>query len=285
MWLQIVGKTRLALSPAENHWWHVALYLSPRGLRTSPTPCVAGSFEVAFDFVDHALTIARSDGASRSLALGSRSVASFFAEYVAALDSLGIRCAFHARPVEVVTAVPFAEDRQVHAYDADAVHRCWKILLATDRVMKRFRGRYLGKQSPTHFFWGSFDLAVTRFSGRPAPIHPGGVPNCPDYVMVEAYSHECSSCGFWPGGGAVDEPAFYAYTYPQPSGYATAAVEPDAARYDDKAGEFILPYEAVRRAAEPEAMLMAFFQSTWVAAADHARWDRNALERPESLWP
>ncbi|MEO8938050.1 MAG: DUF5996 family protein, partial [Burkholderiaceae bacterium] len=248
MALQIVGKTRLALSPVENHWWHVPMYLSPRGLRTSPMPCPRGSFEVAFDFIDHVVAVERSDGVSRRFALASRSVASFFDEYVATLASLDVRCAIRASPVEVVTAIPFAEDRRIRPYDADAVHRCWRILLATDQVMKRFRGRFLGKQSPSHFFWGSFDLAATRFSGRVAPPHPGGVPNCPDYVMVEAYSHECSSCGFWPGGGAIDAPAFYAYTYPQPPGYAATVVGPEAAYYDEQAGEFILPYEAVRLA-------------------------------------
>jgi hypothetical protein len=286
MWLQIVGKTRLALAPMENHWWQVPLYMTPRGLTTSTMPYGNRTFSVDVDFLDHALTVRANDGAVRRLALAPRSVADFYAEYLAALTSLGFDLAFRRRgPVEVVTAIPFADDRQHASYDAAAANRCWRILVQADRVLKRFRGRFLGKASPVHLFWGSFDLAATRFSGRRAPRHPGGAPNCPDYVMVEAYSHECSSCGFWPGGGAFSEPAFYAYAYPEPPGYGDRAVRPDGARYDRAAREFILPYEAVRNANDPDGALLQFIQTTYEAAADLAHWDRAALERPPSEWP
>ena len=285
MWTQIVGKTRLALAPMENHWWQVGLYVTARGLTTSPMPCGERSVEVEFDFIDHALALRTSDGTGIRFALTPRSVADFYALYLDALQWLGVEPALMASPVEVETAIPFAQDRTHASYDADAAQRCWRILAGTDRVLKRFRGRFVGKQSPVHFFWGSFDMASTRFSGRTAPRHPGGAPNCPDYVMVEAYSHECASAGFWPGGGALDEPAFYAYAYPQPSGYDERAVRPAAARYDAKAGEFILPYEAVRGASDPDAVLLEFFQSTYDAAADTAGWDRAALDRPQSQWP
>ncbi len=279
MWTQIVGKTRLALAPMENHWWQVALYLTARGLTTSPMPCGQRTVEVEFDFCGHALRLQASDGASHSFALAPRSVADFHARYIAALHSLGIEPVLMARPVEVETAIPFAQDHEHASYDADAAHRCWQILAQADRVLKRFRGRFTGKQSPVHFFWGSFDLALTRFSGRAAPRHPGGAPNCPDRVMVEAYSHECCSCGFWPGGGASAEPAFYAYAYPEPPGYATRPARPAAARYHPQAREFILPYEAVRSAADPDATLLEFLQTGYEAAADLGRWDRAALER------
>jgi hypothetical protein len=285
MWTQIVGKTRLALAPMENHWWQVTLYVTARGLATSAMPCGGRSVEVEFDFIDHALALRASDGRQSSFALVPRSVADFYALYLAALKSLDVEPALMASPVEVETAIPFAEDRTHASYDADAAQRCWRILAGVDRVLKRFRGRFVGKQSPVHFFWGSFDLASTRFSGRAAPRHPGGAPNCPDYVMVEAYSHECASAGFWPGGGAIDEPAFYAYAYPQPDGYDRQPVRPAAARYHAKAGEFLLPYEAVRSAADPDAALLEFLQSTYDAAARTGRWDRAALERPEREWP
>ena len=285
MCMQIVGKTRLAFAPMENHWWQVAFYVTPRGLATSAIPDGERSFAVEFDFVGHSLAVRCSDGSSHGFALVPRSVADFHALYMAALHSLGIEPKLMPSPVEVETAIPFAEDREHAAYDPDAAHRCWQILVRVDQVMKRFRGRFVGKQSPSHFFWGSFDLAVTRFSGRPAPRHPGGAPHCPDYVMVEAYSHECSSCGFWPGGGAIEEPAFYAYAYPEPPGYATHAVRPSAALYDPQAREFILPYEAVRSDPDPDAALLAFFQTTYEAAANHGRWDRPALDRGQGEWP
>jgi hypothetical protein len=284
MWTQIVGKTRLAAAPIENHWWQVTLYVTPRGLTTGAMPYRGGTFAVAFDFVAHRLAIETSDGASRTIPLAPKTVADFYAEYRSALGALGIELAIVPRPVEVETSIPFAEDRAHRSYDPDAVRRYWRILSRADRVLKRFRGRFLGKASPVHFFWGSFDLATTRFSGRRAPRHPGGAPNTPDAVMVEAYSHECSSCGFWPGGGPITEPAFYAYAYPEPAGYAERAVRPAAARYDAAAREFILPYAAVRRSPTPEEDVLAFLQSTYEAAADLGTWDRAALDRPAADW-
>ena len=285
MWTQIVGKTRLALAPMENHWWQVALYLTPRGLTTSPMPLGSRTFAVTFDFLDHQLVVRASDGSGGALPLVSQSVADFYRAYGEALRALGLDVTIRPVPVEIETAIPFAEDRTHASYDADAAQRCWRILVQTDRVFKQFRGRFLGKQSPSHFFWGSFDLATTRFSGRRAPLHPGGAPNCPDYVMQEAYSHECSSCGFWPGGGAIAEPAFYAYAYPAPGGYGAHAARPAAAYYSTQMGEFILPYESVRTAAAPDDVLLEFLQSTYEAAADLAHWDRASLDRPAAEWP
>jgi hypothetical protein len=279
MWIQIVGKTRLGLAPMENHWWQVALYVTPRGLTTSSIPHGERTFAVDFDFVEHALWVRADDGAVRRLALAARSVADFYDEYMTVLHSLGLDVALMAVPVEVQTAIPFAEDHEHAAYDADAAKRCWQILLQTDRVLKRFRARFLGKASPVHFFWGSFDLATTRFSGRTAPRHGGGAPNCPDHVMVEAYSHECSSCGFWPGTGPVGEPAFYSYAYPEPAGYAEHAVGPAGAYYHRELREFVLPYEVVRTSPSPDDALLEFAQSTYEAAAEHGGWDRHALDR------
>jgi hypothetical protein len=285
MWMQIVGKTRLALAPSENHWWEVPLYVTPRGLTTSAIPHDTRTFSVGFDFIEHKLTVLASDGASREIQLVPRSVADFYAAYMAALRALGLGVHIHPVPVEVETAIPFAEDRQHASYDPDAANRCWRILAQSDRVLKRFRGRFLGKASPVHFFWGSFDLAATRFSGRRAPRHPGGAPNCPNYVMEEAYSHECSSAGFWPGAGPIAEPAYYSYAYPEPPGYADHPVQPKEAYYSGEVREFILPYEAVRTASAPDEMLLAFLQSTYEAAADLAKWDRAALDRPPAEWP
>jgi hypothetical protein len=282
MWTQIVGKTRLALAPPENHWWQVALYLTPRGLTTSSIPLGDRTFAVDFDFIDHHLYVRTSDGAVGSLALVPQSVAEFFTAYFELLRSLDLSVAIYPVPVEVETAIPFEVDREHAAYDANAANRCWRILVQADRVLKRFRGEFVGKSSPVHFFWGGFDLAATRFSGRPAPLHPGGVPNCPAWVMEQAYTHECSSCGFWPGGGLIAEPAFYAYAYPTPAHFGERRVQPDAAFYSQELGEFILPYEAVRTAAAPDEMLLAFFQSTYAAAADLGGWDRAALERRQS---
>jgi hypothetical protein len=278
MWTQIVGKTRLALAPMENHFWQVAFYLTARGLTTSPMPYGGRSLEVEFDFVSHQLCIQTDDGAQRILPLAPMTVASFFSRYMNTLRDLGIEPAIYPRPVEVATAIPFADDQEHGTYLAEAAHRCWLILLNTERVLKRFRGRFAGKQSPVHFFWGSFDLASTRFSGKRAPLHPGGVPNCPDRVMIEAYSRECSSCGFWPGD-ENSQPAFYAYAYPEPADYALRRIEPPAANYDLKAREFLLPYEALRSAPQPDEALLRFFQSTYEAAADLGAWDRAALER------
>ena len=285
MWTQIVGKTRLALAPMENHWWQVALYLTPRGLTTSAIQFDERTFAVDFDFIDHSLWLRVSDGATRQLELAARSVADFYAEYMAVLGNLGLGVRLVPSPVEVQKAIPFAEDNEHAAYDPDAARRSWEILRRTDSVLKRFRGRFVGKASPVHFFWGSFDLATTRFSGRRAPRHGGGAPNCPDYVMVEAYSHECSSCGFWPGGGPIAEPVFYAYAYPEPAGYAEHTARPEGAYYHREMREFILPYAAVRRAASPEDSILEFVQSTYEAAAEHGQWDRASLDRPPGEWP
>jgi hypothetical protein len=276
LWTQIVGKVRLALEPMVNHWWQVPLYVSARGLTTSlmHTPLVG--LEVEFDFVDHILHLRTSDGRLRQITLEPRTVASFYAETMDVLDSLGVQASMLARPVEVPVAIPFPEDDQHHFYDADAVHRFWLALVQTHRVMTQFRARFVGKASPVHFFWGAADLAATRFSGRRAPKHPGGVPNCADWVQELAYSHEVSSCGFWPGGDG--EGLFYAYAYPQPDGFADWPVSPDVATYDPGLGEFILPYRAVRLAADPDRVLLAFFESTYEAAAELGGWDRQALE-------
>ena len=279
MWTQIVGKTRLALAPVTNHWWHVALYVTARGLSTSPMPGDGRTFEAEFDFFDHVLWLRRSDGATRTMPLAARSVADFYREYLALLGSLDLEVRIRPVPVEVVRAIPFADDREHATYDADAAQRCFRVLAQADRLLKKFRGRFLGKCSPVHFFWGSFDLACTRFSGKRAPVHPGGAPNCPDYVMQEAYSHECISAGFWPGGGTVKEPVFYAYAYPEPAGLPRAKILPGEARYDVSMREFVLPYEAVRTAAQPDELVLSFLRSTYDAAADLAGWDRPALER------
>jgi hypothetical protein len=279
--MQIVGKTRLAFAPMQNHWWQVAFLPTARGLIAPAMPAAGGTFDVEFDFIEHRLVVRTSEGATRELRLVPRSVAEFYAEYVAVLAGLGIEPAFWPRPNEVAEAIPFAEDRRHASYDADAAHRCWRIVLQSARVLQEFRSRFIGKCSPVHFWWGGFDLACTRFSGRPAPAHPGGFPNLPDRVTREAYSHECISAGWWPGspGGPVAEPAFYAYAYPEPAGCPDATIRPDAAGYHPDLHEWILPYEAVRRAADPDAMILAFLHSTYEAAAGLGAWDRSALER------
>ena len=279
MWTQIVGKTRLALAPMQNHYWQVALYLTSRGLTTSPIPIGARTFEVDFDFIDHDLAIRTSDGASLAMPLRPRTVADFYAEYRELLRELEIEVKIWPRPVEVGRAIPFAEDREHAAYDPGYANRFWRVLAQSDRVLKRYRGQFLGKSSPVHFFWGSFDLAVTRFSGRAGPRYAGTVPNCPPYVMVEAYSHECASVGFWPGNDALPEPAYYAYSYPTPAGYGDRPTRPAGAYYHAGMGEFILPYEAVRNSPSPDDALLAFAESTYGVAADLAKWDRTALER------
>jgi Family of unknown function (DUF5996) len=278
LWTQIVGKIRLARTPWLNHSWHVALYVTARGLSTSPIPDGTRYFQIDFDFIDHALRISVSDGATRQFPLLGQSVASFYADIMTALVQLGIHIAIDEMPNELPEPIRFSQDRAHAAYDPDAVQRFFQILVNADRVFKQFRTGFLGKASPVHFFWGSFDLAVTRFSGRRAPRHPGGVPNLPDEVACEAYSHEECSAGFWPGGGAIDYPAFYSYAYPEPAGYRATKVRPDAAFFSEALGEFILPYDAVRIAAQPEQALLEFLQSTYEAAADAARWDRDALE-------
>ena len=278
LWTQIVGKIRLAKSPWLNHSWHVALYVTPRGLSTSPIPDDTRTFQIDFDFIDHALHISTSDGAERKFALAGQSVASFHAATLAALDELGIAITIDEMPNELPEPVRFSLDNAHASYDPEAVRRFLQILANCDRVFKQFRTGFLGKASPVHFFWGSFDLAVTRFSGRRAPRHPGGVPHLPNSVACEAYSHEVSSAGFWPGSGAVDYPAFYSYAYPEPAGFRAATVRPDAAFFSEALGEFVLPYDAVRTAADPDRALLDFLQSTYEAAAISAKWDRNALE-------
>jgi hypothetical protein len=278
LWTQIVGKIRLAKTPWTNHSWHVTLYVTPRGLTTSSIPYDGRAFQIDFDFIEHALLIQTSDGAARRLALEPKSVADFYDQLLASLAELDLRVRIHGSPNEVANPIPFREDRAHAAYDANYAQRFWRVLLQADRVFKQFRARFCGKVSPVHFFWGSFDHAVTRFSGRTAPPHPGGIPNLPDAVTREAYSHEVSSAGFWPGGGTVDYPAFYSYAYPTPAGFAAMPVRPDAAFFHEQLGEFILPYDAVRHAEEPDAVLLDFLQTTYEAAADAAGWDRAALE-------
>jgi hypothetical protein len=276
MWTQIVGKVRLALEPMLNHWWQVPLYVSSRGLTTSLMHAGDLGLEMEFDLVEHRLALRTTDGQHTEVGLEPQSVARFYEATMAALGALGIEVSMLARPVEVVEAIPFAEDEKHHAYDAGAVHDFWLGLVQAHRVMVRFRNRFVGKASPVHFFWGAIDLTTTRFSGRKAPKHPGGAPNCADWVMELAYSHEESSCGFWPGGSA--EGSFYSFAYPEPDGFAEWPV-PEPASYDPALGEFILPYEAVRTAADPDAVLLTFLQSTYEAAAELASWDRAALER------
>jgi len=278
LWTQIAGKIRLARTPWLNHSWHVTLYVSARGLTTSPIPDGARTFQIDFDFIDHVLWIRTSDGHFRQLMLKPMTVAEFYADVMIALKELGLGTKINTMPNEIADCVVFDADTVHKSYDADAVYRFWQILLRVNGVFARFRTGFLGKTSPVHFFWGSFDLAVTRFSGRKAPRHPGGVPNLPDAVAQEAYSHEVSSAGFWPGGGAIDYPAFYSYAYPAPDGFAAAKVKPAKAFFSKELSEFILPYDAVRTARDPEAALMEFLQSTYDAAADLAKWDRQALE-------
>jgi Family of unknown function (DUF5996) len=278
LWSQIVGKIRMARTPWLNHSWHVALYVTPNGLTTSPIPDGARTFQIDFDFIKHALQISTSDGANRHLALAGHSVASFFNAVMAALAELGIHVAIDDMPNELPDPIRFSVDNLHKSYDPDAVRRFLQILVNADRVFKEFRTGFLGKASPVHFFWGSFDLAVTRFSGRGAPRHPGGVPHLSDAVACEAYSHEVSSAGFWPGSAAIDYPAFYSYAYPEPEGFRSTPVRPDAAFFSEPLGEFILPYDAVRTADDPDQALLAFLESSYEAAAIAAKWDRNALE-------
>ncbi|MGH3961018.1 DUF5996 family protein [Mycobacterium sp.] len=276
MWAQIVGKVRLAHMPMINHWWQVTLYVSPRGLTTAAIPHQTGMFDLEFDFIDHALVIRHSDGRRRSVALAAKPVAEFYREAMSALQGLDVPTHIDARPNEVDPAIPFADDYQHADYDPDAARTFWMQLVQAQRVIGQFRASFIGKVSPVHFFWGAIDLACTRFSGRPAPKHPGGAPNCPDWVMVEAYSHEVSSCGFWPGGG--EQGAFYCYAYPQPDGFTDYPIAPDAAYFSRELGEFILPYEAVRTADDPDGEVLRFLQTTYAAAADLGSWDRAALE-------
>ena len=279
-WTQVVGKVRMALAPVMNHWWQVALYLNSRGLTTSPIAHGASSFDITFDFIDHALRIETSAGARESFPLAPMSVATFYDEVFTRLRRLGIEVHVWTMPCEIADAVAFERDHAHAAYDAAYAQRFWRVLLQAYRVFSVFRSEFIGKSSPVHFFWGSFDLAVTRFSGRAAPPHPGVAPNVANWVMREAYSHEVSSCGFWPGNGGYGRAAFYAYAYPEPPGYAPAPLRTPGAFYDAQLKEFVLPYDAVRQASDPDRTLLGFLRETYVAAADGAGWDRAALERP-----
>ena len=278
MWTQVVGKVRLALSPWTNHSWHVTLYLTARGLTTSPIPHGSDVFEIRFDFVDHTLRILKNDGSGRDLKLKPQSVAQFYERMMSILDELDLPIQINTTPNEIVDAIPFERDQTHRAYDPEYANRFWRLLLQSDRVFKLFRSRFCGKCSPVHFFWGSFDLAVTRFSGRPAPLHPGGIPHLPDAITREAYSQEVSSLGFWPGNDAIPQAIFYSYAYPEPQGFAQSAVKPDAASYHSQLKEFILPYDLVRAAPSPAEMLLDFAQSAYDAASNLGNWDRAALE-------
>jgi hypothetical protein len=280
LYTQVVGKVRLANEPLANHWWNVPLYVTARGLTTSLMPHATGpAFQIDFDLVDHRLDIATVTGEVRSLGLAPRPVAELFEAVMGMLGDLGVPTDIWPMPVEIPGATPFPDDSVHASYDPDAVQRFWRALVDMERVLKVFRSRFVGKASPVHLFWGALDLAHTRFSGRPAPPHPGGAPNCGPHVMWEAYSHEVSSCGYWPGPPG-EQGVFYSYAYPEPPGYREVAVSPSSARWDDGLGEFVLPYEHVRTAGDPDALLLEFLQSTYEAAATTAGWDRAALERP-----
>ena len=279
LWTQIVGKVRLALSPWINHSWHVTLYVTARGLSTSPIPYGVRTFQIDFDFIAHQLTVQSSDGGVATLTLRPQSVASFYRSLMDEMATLDLRVDIHTLPNEVAEPIRFDRDETHRAYDPDYANRFWRVLVQADRVFKSFRTRFIGKCSPVHFFWGAPDLAVTRFSGRRAPEHPGGVPHLPDWVTREAYSHEVSSCGFWAGGGPVPYAAFYAYAYPEPSGFAQARVRPAAAFYSGDLHEFVLPYDSVREADSPDDALLDFLQATYEAAANLGKWDRATLER------
>jgi hypothetical protein len=280
LWGQIIGKTRLALSPMTNHWWQVPLYLSARGLTTSTIPFRERAFDVELDFLAHRLVIRTSDGGTETMDLCDGSLSGFYANYLATLGRVGIEVRIDPRAVEIPDDIRFDRAGIACRYNPDWAGRFFRALVQADRLLKEFRGGFVGKASPVHFFWGAFDLAVTRFSGRPAPPHPGGVPHIDARVMREAYSHEVSSAGFWPGDWRFPEAAFYSYAYPEPPGFSAAAVRPGPARYQPALGEFLLPWAAVRAAPDPSAEVRAFLESTYRAAADLARWDRAALERP-----
>jgi Family of unknown function (DUF5996) len=283
LYTQIVGKYRLAHTPWVNHSWHATFYVNARGLTTSPVPDGPGGVEILFDLLDHRVVGEASDGRIGEFDLAPMPVADFHARFAALLGELGGDPSFSGIPNEIPNPIPFVKDLDHRPYDRDAVRRFFLAMLSVDFVLKRFRTAFLGKVSPVHLFWGSFDLAVTRFSGRSAPVHPGGIPALPDEVTREAYSHEVSSAGFWPGGGGIDFPAFYSYAYPTPPGFANSTVAPADAYFDARLGEFILPYDAVRRADDPEECLMAFLESTYEAAASLGNWDRGALECPRGM--
>jgi hypothetical protein len=277
-WTQIIGKIRLALTPPVNHWWNSTLYITPHGLTTSSMYYYDRLLQIDLDFISHLLLIVTADNPTKAIALRPCSVAEFYQETMAALRSLGIPITIWTTPVEIPDRTPFEHDKKHTSYDPEYVQRFWRILAQASRVLSEFRSRFIGKVSPVHFFWGAFDLAVTRFSGRTAPLHPGA-PNLAHFVAVEAYSHEVSSCGFWSGGGLVNEPAFYAYAYPEPQSFRDYPVRPQEAFYHTDMGEFLLPYDIVRTANSPDEVLLAFLQSTYEAAATCGKWDRPALER------
>ena len=279
LWTQIVGKVRMAKSSWLNHSWHVTLYVTPRGLTTGPIPYGERVFQIDLDFIDHELCLQSSDGAGSRFALEPQTVADFYARLMAGLQALDLAVNINRLPNEIADPLPFDEDRVHRAYDAEYANRYWRILLQADRVFREFRGRFTGKCSPVHYFWGAPDLAVTRFSGRTAPAHPGGIPNLPDAVTRDAYSHEVSSAGFWPGGGPVPDAAFYSYASPEPAGFPQAAVQPAGAFYSKDLREFIFPYEKVRESPSPDGTLLQFLETTYGAAASLAGWDRSRLER------
>lgn len=282
---QIIGKTRLRQAPFQNHWWHVVLYVTARGLGTSPIPYRGGDYEIDLDFIDHQLVVRTSEGNVGTLPLIAEPIADFYRAYRELLRSLGIDAKIYPVPSEMADTLRFDRDREHSAYDPDAAQRCWRALVQIDRVMKAFRGRFLGKCSPVHFWWGGFDIACTRFNGRVAPPHPGGIPNLPDWITREAYSHECISAGWWPGnvGGPVQEAAFYAYAYPEPPGCPDAVVRPDGAQYHMPLREWVFPYELVRTSPNPDEALTHFLESTYEAAARLGGWDRTALERTNEV--
>ena len=283
LWTQIVGKIRLSRSPWTNHSWHTTFYVTPRGVTTGPMYQQMRAFQIDFDFIAHEIEIRCDDGSIGGFPLEPQSVAAFYRRLKTEMTRVGLEMKIYPKPNEIPNAIPFEKDQTHSSYDAEYVTRFWRILLQTDRVFKIFRARFVGKCSPVHFFWGAYDLAVTRFSGRIAPRHPGGVPNLPDRVTREAYSHEVSSCGFWPGGGAVSYPAFYSYAYPEPEGFAQTSVEPGGAFYSRDLREFILPYDSVRNSSTPDETLLAFLQTTYEAAANFAKWDRASLEGVKHL--
>ena len=278
MWTQIIGKIRLKLTPSANHWWNVTLYVTARGLTTSPMAYNDRLLQIDFDFIDHVMLIKTNDGSTKSISLRPMSVAKFYEETMTSLESLDMPITIWTMPVEVPDPIPFENDNKHASYNPEYVHRVWSILAQSYRIFNEFRCSFTGKVSPVHFFWGAFDLAVTRFSGRTAPRH-SGAPNLAHFVAIEAYSHEVSSCGFWPGGGHHNEPAFYSYAYPEPEGFKEYPIKPSEAFYHKEMGEFLLPYDVVRTSKSPDEILMSFLQSTYEAAATEAKWDRSTLER------
>jgi Family of unknown function (DUF5996) len=281
MWTQIVGKIRLTQTPWINHSWHTTFYVTPRGLTTSPIPYGVRTFQIDFDFIDHKLLIQTSDGEVKTKSLKAQSVADFYDELFADLARMNLRVKINPMPNEIASPIPFDKDREHASYDPHYANLLGRALVQADRVFKQFRARFIGKCSPVHFFWGGFDLAVTRFSGRRAPEHPGGIPHLPDPITREAYSHEVSSCGFWPGNDQVPQPLFYSYAYPEPNGFSRARVQPAGAFYSGELREFILPYDEVRRSSSPDQVLLEFLQSSYEAAANSGAWDRLELERSE----